>query len=288
MARMKDLAESTSDMFNILVDKIEIEADFNVRISGPEYNATIREIADSIKAQGFLRSRPLTVRQLGDRIVIVDGHTRFAAVQLVISEGVEIRSLPCVLEPRHTTAEDRNLTLITANNGRQLSPMEKAIVVKRQLSFGWTEQQIAAKLGVSYQQVCNWLAVASADREVRDAVASGDVAFTEAVKIVKRDGDKAADTIKAAVAANGGKRVTAKNLRGNAPPPASDEPSRTPRQSAAAQSVAAQSVARKLVLFEAAMRDALGVDNLAEAKSILSAALRGVPHCVDEQYSDAA
>ena len=257
MARLRDLAISTSDMFNFDPRIIEVENNFNVRNESPELDAHIRMIADSIKAQGFLRTNPLSVVQIDDRVVLRDGHCRLRAVMLAIDEGCEIKSVPCVIIPRQFSQADQTLMLITSNNGMALSIIEKAEVVKRLVSYGWTETEIAIKIGVGEQTITKWLTLAGASTEIKTMVVEGVVAATTAIRAIETNGHKqATETLKAEAKKakkEGRERVTGTRV-----------------------SNGGRSTAQKLTDFEGALRDILGVNNLQEAKSIAESALRGL------------
>jgi ParB family chromosome partitioning protein len=215
--RLKDLADTTSDMFNIPVDRLTVDPEFNVRFDSPELREHIEVIRDSILAQGFQRSRPLTIRLSPDQTsaVVIDGHCRLAAVRMAIASGAEILNLPCVSEGKGVSAADRTLMLLTANSGLPLAPLEQAEAVKRLLSFGWSETDIGRKIGRTRQHVANLLELAGAPHGVKVMVVNGAVSATEAVKAIRSEGPGATKMLEAAAAhaeASGKPKVTAKNI----------------------------------------------------------------------------
>lgn len=214
--RLKDISESTSDLFNLPVDALEVDPAFNVREDSEALREHIRGLAADMMANGFLRSKPLTVRLSGDRAIVVDGHCRLAAVRLAISDGAEIRTLPCLPEAKGTSEAERSVMLIKSNAGLPLTALEQSVVIKRLLSFGWSEGQIALKLGRSRQHVNNLLELASAPEAVRTMIVDGVVSATEAIKVCRTEGDAAprilSDAAKRA-AASGKRKVTASTLQ---------------------------------------------------------------------------
>lgn len=239
---IKDIAVRRSDMFHVAPDQIEVQPGFNVRWKGPELDAHIRVLADSIKEIGV--QTPIKVRVDGDKVFLVDGHCRMDAIKLAIKEGAEIASVPCMVEQRGTDEASRTLALLTSNAGKQLEAIEKAEVFKRLLAFGWTETQIGQKSGIGEKQVRNLLDLASAPSEVKAMVAAKEVSPTLATKVVQKEGPtQAVQTLKAAVTqakSEGKTKVTPKAIaRPDAPTaplpkqPAPPPPSPTPRYSAA-------------------------------------------------------
>lgn len=222
--RLKDMASSTADIFNIPVDLIGVDPHFNVRFDTPELADHIEALRDSIIGSGFLRSRPLTVRMAEDQagVIVVDGHCRLAAARLAIAAGAEVKTLPCVAEGRGVRDADRDMMLLTANNGLPLSQLEQAEVVKRLLSYGWSEADIGKKMGRSRQHVMNLLALSEVPESVRSCVVSGQVSGTAAVALVRREGAAGAvRVLEKAVSRAGGGAVKPRDLgvsRTAAPP----------------------------------------------------------------------
>jgi ParB family transcriptional regulator, chromosome partitioning protein len=217
MARLKDLADTTSDVFNMPLDRITIDPDFNVRHDSPDLRSHIEALRDSMLAQGYLRTRPLTIRMSSDQtsVTLIDGHCRFAAAKMAIAAGAEIVNIPCIAEGKGVSAADRALMLLTANNGLPLSPMEQAEVVKRLMSYGWSETEIGRKMGRTRQHVANLLELAGAPDAVRVMVVQGTVSATEAVKAIRRDGEQATAVLQQAeeiARAQGKTRVTPKMI----------------------------------------------------------------------------
>lgn len=230
MARLQDIATRRVDMYQLPIAAIDIDPGFNSRTDRPDLTAHVRALADSMRAHGFMQTRPLTVRLVGDRAIITDGHCRFAAVQMAISEGAEIASIPCLPEPRGTNEQERTLMLLTANAGLPLSALEQADVIKRLLTFGWSEAEIASRIGRTRQHVVNLLTLSAAPVAVRDQVQAGTVSSTEAMAVMRQYGElKAAAIIRDAAAASTRGKATRKTVvavahapeRDDTPPPSS-------------------------------------------------------------------
>jgi ParB-like chromosome segregation protein Spo0J len=249
-----------------------------MRHPSEELTAHIRTIANSIAAYGFLRSRALTVRRINDSVVVVDGHCRLAAVQLARSEGVDIKTLPCIIEAQGTSDADRVAMMLISNSGLQHSPFERAEGYKKLLSYGWTKAQVAARFGVNSATVDNFLILAASPEPMQTLVKTGQVAATTAITALRHE--KAIDAtahIVAAVAAaksQGRAKATARDMSATDPAPA---PTLIKRGRVKADSLTAVDAEIQTLVdrYGTALRDIVGCWSLQEAKAIAEEALRG-------------
>lgn len=212
-SRLKDFGK-TSDLFNIPVRDIQVDPEFNIRLDTPELAQHIEWLRGQIRDYGFLRSKPLIVRLTADkRVVLVDGHCRLTAVRLCNADGAGIDNLPCLPEGKGVSDIDRTLLMFSANSGLNHSPLEQALGVKRLLSYGLTEVEIGKRIGKTRQHVANLLELAGAPEGVRMMVVQGNLAATEAVKTIRREGANATAVLQDAAErtrAAGKTKVTAK------------------------------------------------------------------------------
>lgn len=205
---------SSSDLWKWPVDKINVLDGFNVREKNEAYRQRVRAIATSIMENGYMADKPLAgYIAEGDILVLIDGHTRFDALKLAISEGAEIETVPVVTKPRGTSVEDLTISLYTSNTGERLTPYETAKLCKRLLGFGMDEGQIAKRLGVTRAYVVDMLNLLAAPKKLRDMVTEGTVSATEATKAVKTHGSKAAEVLETAVKQSGKARITSKDIK---------------------------------------------------------------------------
>lgn len=218
-AAMKDAGAVSADLWQVAPGMLRVLEGFNARVKNDAYAARVRWIADSIKANGYYKDKPLTgfvAREDGaDVIYITGGHRRHEAVALAISEGVEVPNVPVVIKPKGTCMEDLTVDLIVGNEGEPLTTYEQAVVCKRLAGFGWDSKEIARRVGYSTPQyVDGLLSLAAAPLPVRKMVAEAVVSATTAIDALKKHGDKATDVLLAAVVKAGGGRVTAKAMPG--------------------------------------------------------------------------
>jgi ParB/RepB/Spo0J family partition protein len=177
----KTLSESRKDMFLIPLEELKIQEGFNVR----EDYGDIDELAKSLVENGQLE--PLTIRSGEDgSIIIVNGHRRIKAFVLAKEKyGSEIKSAWCIPENKGANEETRIIDLFIRNNGKPLTIIEQASVIKRLVDYNWTITDISKKIGKSRVYVGNVLSLHSAPKEVRDVVKEGIISPTAGVKLAQ-------------------------------------------------------------------------------------------------------
>lgn len=231
--RLQDVAVRRTDLYQFAPKDLTVLEGFNVRLPGESLDEHIRVLANSIKEVGV--QTPLTIRQDGETIYVVDGHCRLAAIKLAISEGTEIVSVPCIPEVKGADEAQRTLSLLTRNAGRPLEALEKAAVFARLITFGWSEEMIGAKAGIGCKQVKNLLDLAAAPAEVKQMVADKQVSATAATHALQRAPTPQAAVVKLTAAvdaakAEGKTKATPKAINRpeapKAPLPTSSAPSR--------------------------------------------------------------
>jgi ParB/RepB/Spo0J family partition protein len=195
---------------------IKVEPGYNVRdLSTPEAQEKLRDLAKSIAAIGV--QQPLTVRLKGDDVFVVAGHRRLSATMLAIEGGAEIKTIPCMGEPKGTSDEDRTADLIVSNSSDPLKALEVAAAIKRLIAFGWDAAKIAERCGWgSAQTVDNYLALLSMPEEIKASVRTGEVSPSTAREVVRKHGDKAGETLAAAkvqAASEGKSRITTAHVK---------------------------------------------------------------------------
>lgn len=190
---MKAAGAAKRDLWVVPRAQIRIIPGFNVRIDSAANRAHIRELADSIISEGFKPEHPLAgyVAREGEESVIYlsDGHCRLKAVDLAVSEGLEIDTLPVVVSTKAHDLEDITVGLVRIS-GKPLESLEKAAVCKRLVGFGWVETRIAKRLGFTENYVRDLLTLIGAPAKVREMVATDQISATAALKAMATHGDK--------------------------------------------------------------------------------------------------
>lgn len=213
------------EMFMVPIGDITAKADFNVRIQDDDYEAHVEEIKQSIMENGFFTRFPLScyVNKEGDQnfFQVVGGFTRFDAAKRAVAAGMKLEKLPVVVVPNGTSMLDLWIGLDRDNTSNRLKPYERAIVVKRAVTAGATEDEVATKLGISKQYVGNLLYMMGLPKAVHTLVIQNKVSLNTAVETAKKEGaGKAAGVLSAAInAAPAAGTPAANNSSRRAPPP---------------------------------------------------------------------
>ncbi len=129
----------------------------------------LRELADSIKAQGMVQ--PVIVRSIGtNKYEIIAGERRWRAAQIA-----EISKIPVVIrdvDDRQTIA----MALIENIQREDLNPLEEAIALQRLIDeFELTHLQAAQAVGRSRTAVSNLLRLLELHKDVKKLVDNGDL-----------------------------------------------------------------------------------------------------------------
>src|SRR5574343_523122 len=186
---IKQIAVGRRDMFMVDPRKLVEKSGFNLREEGPELDEYIEALANYIMSNGV--PGVLLIDMEGDDPVVIDGHCRRRAALIAIERGAELKSVPCRMTDKYSSEVDRIAHLITSNSGRQLTPMEKAGVVKRLRAFNLSNNEIATKLGMTAAYVGQLLELSGAPEYVTEMVKAGEVSASTAMQEVKKNPETA-------------------------------------------------------------------------------------------------
>jgi ParB-like chromosome segregation protein Spo0J len=196
MASLKAAAEdksnpSVSKVTSFAVDPNALEAEEgdNIRPLNMDHVAEM-----SLAYRSGAVFPPLDVMVEDGRIKVIDGFHRRAAALDAIAKGAPVRALEC-RQFRGNDA-DRVAHMITSSGGLPLTPLQRGVQYRKLIGFGWTEKQIADRVGKSAQHVQDMLVLAEANSDVHKAINAGKVSGTTAVKLVKEHGSKAGQVIR--------------------------------------------------------------------------------------------
>lgn len=178
----------------------------------------LEELANSIGEIGI--QIPLKGKKVRgeDKFVLVDGHRRFAAIQILIERGVDVGRIP--LLPFNGSDEDRLITMMATGIGqKELTPVEQAEGVKKLLMMHYSVEEIARKIGKSSGYIRRLGKLSEAPREIKRLLAQGKVSSNVVVDIMKETDNAQEqtamvnDVIKTATE-NGRKKATHKDTKG--------------------------------------------------------------------------
>jgi len=154
---IKDVAVGRSDLYKLDPKLINIKDGWNSREANDPANSNhVSELMASIREIGV--KKPLVCYQDKDgKVYVTDGHCRLNAVMHLIEEGLEIPTVPVMVEDKYSNEADRIFSQIVHNSGKQLTSLEQAKVFKRLVDLGWAQKDIAAKAGITGGRVSQLL-----------------------------------------------------------------------------------------------------------------------------------
>jgi len=172
-------------MKQIAIFQIKANYSDNVRFEG-NYG-DISELADNIKAKGLIQ--PLVVEQTDDdTYVIISGHRRYAAMNMLIERGDwdDNYLVNCIVHQYENELERAASKLLT-NDSQPLSPDEWAAEIGRLAELGNDVRVIAYALGKSEQYVSTMHKTWSAmSEDARKVIRAGQVSMTLAALMAKK------------------------------------------------------------------------------------------------------
>jgi ParB/RepB/Spo0J family partition protein len=123
-----------------------------------------------------------------DTYVIKDGHRRYAALTYLKDKGLlpEDIYIPFVLEPQKYSDEQRVIDMFIMNEGKPLTPLEQAEGVRRLQNWGYTDKDIAKKIGRSAAYVCKLSSLNTAPKKLTNLIANGTLAASFAMDIIAK------------------------------------------------------------------------------------------------------
>ncbi|MEW5933462.1 MAG: ParB/RepB/Spo0J family partition protein [Bacillota bacterium] len=126
----------------------------------------LAELAQSVRAHGVLQ--PVLVRPVAGGYELVAGERRWRAAQLA-----GLKTIPAVVK-EVDEAERLELALVENLQREDLNPMEEAAGFRQLLEkFGYTQEQLAARVGKSRSYVANTLRLLALAEEVQEMVRAG-------------------------------------------------------------------------------------------------------------------
>lgn len=177
------IAEKRTNLYHVNIENIVIDENFNVR----EDYGDMDELSLNISQNGQKLPGIVRLSDCGKKVILVDGHRRFKAIQLANKQhGAEIKTFKCTMEGRGSNEESRIVDMLTTSLGKPLSPLEQAKAIKRLVDFNWTISDIAKSMGKSVPAVNKLLDLNSASRELRSAVQKKEISTTAASELARQ------------------------------------------------------------------------------------------------------
>jgi ParB-like chromosome segregation protein Spo0J len=184
------------ELWMVPLDQIRVVEGFNIRVQDPENEDAIERIKDSIIANGFYRNQPLKGyigKEDGEDVLYCcGGFSRLEAARRAARAGFPLKEIPVVPVPPGTSMADLTIGLIVDNEGRPNSPYEKGIGIKRLVNWGWTEKEIAEKLGLSLGYIKELLYLQGLPQGLQNLVVDGYAKAGHVINMARQHGPEAA------------------------------------------------------------------------------------------------
>lgn len=145
----------------------------------------LKELSDSIKQNGLLQ--PITVRKLADKnYQIIAGERRWRACQ-----QAGLSEVPALIKD-YDDQKTLELALVENIQREDLNPLEEALAYDHLMkTYGFTQQQMADKVGKERATVANSLRLLKLSEPVQNMVAGNQLSLGQAKVLVAVDDDKA-------------------------------------------------------------------------------------------------
>lgn len=202
------------DLFKVRIDSLVIVEDFNEsrKYNDPaELRAHIDGMKAFVRAGGTLPAIEVFVNPETGATEVVEGHCRTACFRELLAEDFEADGKPFTTIPAipfKGSMAQRRARIVTSNSQLPLAKLGEAMVYLAMRDIdGLTAAEIATETRKSRGHIDQMLLLATADDDVRKAIADGVITPTESVHIIRKHGEGAAQEIERLkeVAAESGK-----------------------------------------------------------------------------------
>jgi len=209
-----------SELFKIDPRLVKFEHKNNPR----EDYGDIKSLMQYIETNGTEGLPPIKVRTIKDdegntAYALIHGYRRMTAITNLLAKGVEIKRVVARPVPRGYSDKDELIDHLAENSGMKLNAMEEANIFSQLIKFGWSQSEIAKRIGKTQSHVSQVMKLAGSSDYVKETLAKGLISGALVVKVMNdnKGDDKAVERIlKASVKkleVTGDKKVTTKNLQ---------------------------------------------------------------------------
>ena len=160
------------DIYQIDPRNIVVQQGFNARADFGDLD----ELAAQIREQGVLNPItviPFTEEDGTEKYKLVDGERRYRATMKLIESGFEMPRIPALFQPKATTEEEMLIQQLMRNEGKQFNEYELGIAYNKFRKLGYTNAEIAQKLGIKRWKVDCFLAHLDRDVQVQNLLKEG-------------------------------------------------------------------------------------------------------------------
>lgn len=173
----EDEAPGGPQVSEIALDAIDPNPDQPRRHFNPE---AMQELADSIREHGVVQ--PVIVTREAGRFRLVVGERRWRAARTA-----GLKSIP-VLVRELSAVEQMELALVENLQREDLNPKEEALAFQQLINeYGWTQEQVALRVGKSRPAVANSLRLLKLSAEMQKDLEDGTLSAGHARAILSLD-----------------------------------------------------------------------------------------------------
>jgi ParB/RepB/Spo0J family partition protein len=192
MANQNELRDDKrTDLFKVDPRRLTLREGLNPR----EDYGDIDTLVDSIMRNGI--KTPLKVIKSRDKYIVVDGHRRFKAIQIILKKSPDmLQYVPVIkLEPQ---AEDMlMIEMLASNDGKPFNVLELGEIYRRLISFGWDYKMIAEKIGWSPQYQQNLKTIGGFSPVLKQLIVEKNLSVVFIMKLVREKEGNQTDIINA-------------------------------------------------------------------------------------------
>ena len=175
----------------------------------------LEELKSSIKENGVRES--IKIQNTKEGPELIHGFRRMTAVMQLIKEGFEIPRVPAIPVAKNYNENDSLFDHILCNSGKPLTLLEEALTYKSLIERGYTQTEIAKKIGKTQASVSNTLKLSELSKKVQNIIIKGKISSSLALEIAKScdwDMEKTEEKLETAISTTSQekKKVTAKHI----------------------------------------------------------------------------
>ncbi|MBR2801419.1 MAG: ParB/RepB/Spo0J family partition protein [Erysipelotrichaceae bacterium] len=200
MADNKRLGKGLGELFGGDIDKVLDEITNNEKASSSEISISeirtnpyqprkvfdpekLAELAESIKEHGVFQ--PVLVRKAIEGYELVAGERRLRAAKIA-----ELEKIPAIVVDFNDT-QMMEVSLLENIQREDLSPIEEAEAFKQLVDkVGYTQEELAKRVGKSRTYVTNSLRLLKLPYEVKEMVRKGELSYGQARTILSVEGEE--------------------------------------------------------------------------------------------------
>ncbi|WP_430690882.1 ParB/RepB/Spo0J family partition protein [Klebsiella quasipneumoniae] len=171
--------------FIVPLKELYVEPGLNIREIDQDHVAEFRD--------AFIAGEsvpPLDVQVTERGVKVIDGHHRYYGAIEATKAGADIIRLEC--KDFVGSEADRIAFMVTRNQGKPLTALERAAAYQRLRNQGWEPDEIAKKVKRSLSDVDYHLHLLTCGEELISMVRAGEVSPTTAVALSREHGPQAA------------------------------------------------------------------------------------------------